>query len=109
MIALRARVKVIPCFVSGVPYDGTALGSLFMAGKAHVVVGEPIDLSQYFGREGDREVLQELTKRFLFEIAKLSGSADFQPQLAGRQWKTGSHEVEVDVCQPQPDDAAPVG
>jgi 1-acyl-sn-glycerol-3-phosphate acyltransferase len=109
MIALRARVKVIPCFVSGVPYDGTALGSLFMAGNARVVVGQPIDLSQYFGREGDRAVLQELTKRFLVEIAQLSGVSDFQPQLAGRHWKTGSQEVEAATCEPQPDDAAPVG
>ena len=108
MIALRARVKVIPCFVSGVPYDGTALGSLFMTGKAHVIVGTPIDLSEYFGREGDRAVLQELTKRFLTEIAKLSGAKDFQPQLAGRQWKTGSQEAEADASDPLPDDVTPV-
>ena len=90
MIALRARVKVIPCFVRGVPYNGTALGSVFMAGRAHVTVGEPIDLSEYFGRGGDKTVLQELTKRFLVEIAKLAGVSDFQPQLAGRLWKNGT-------------------
>lgn len=90
LIALRARVRVIPCFVQGVPYNGTALGSVFMAGRANVTVGEPIDLSEYFGREGDKSVLQELTKRFLVEIAKLAGVTDFQPQLAGRSWKTGA-------------------
>ncbi len=90
LIALRARVKVVPCFVSGVPYDGTALGSLWMAGRAHVTVGEPIDLSGYFGREGDKAVLQDLTKRFLSEIANLAGDRDFQPQLAGRNWRTGN-------------------
>jgi 1-acyl-sn-glycerol-3-phosphate acyltransferase len=89
LIALRARVKVIPCYVSGVPYDGTALGSLRMPAQARVMVGEPIDLSPYFGREGDKKVLEELTKRFLVEIAKLAGVADYQPKLAGRQWKNG--------------------
>ena len=94
LIALRARVKVIPCFVQGVPYDGTALGSVFMAGKAHVTVGEPIDLSEYFDRDSDKAVLQELTKKFLVEIAKLSGATDFEPQLAGRNWKPGSEAAE---------------
>ena len=89
LIALKARVPVIPCFVSGVPYDGTALGSFFMAGKARVVVGSSIDLSEYYGREGDREVLQQLTKRFLMEIARLAGVNDYDAQLAGKNWKPG--------------------
>jgi 1-acyl-sn-glycerol-3-phosphate acyltransferase len=83
-IALKARVPVIPCFVSGSPYDGSPCGSLFMPARVHLVIGPPIDLSAYYGREKDREVLQELTRRFLIEIAKLGGHPDFQPQLAGR-------------------------
>lgn len=86
LIALKARVKVIPCYIRGVPYDGTALGSMFMLGRAEVVVGEAIDISPYFGREGDRAVLQELTWLFLKEIAKLAGRPDFEPQLAQRAW-----------------------
>jgi 1-acyl-sn-glycerol-3-phosphate acyltransferase len=89
LIALRARVKVIPCYVKGVPYDGTALGSLRMPGRAQVFVGQPIDLTPYFGHEGDKQVLEELTKRMLVEIAKLAGVPDYQPKLAGRQWKNG--------------------
>jgi 1-acyl-sn-glycerol-3-phosphate acyltransferase len=95
LIALKARVKVIPCFVKGLPYDGTALGSLFMRGNARVTVGEPIDLSSYFerfDREGERAVLQELTKLFLVEIAKLAGVDDFEPKLAGRHWKPGEDD-----------------
>jgi len=89
LIALRARVKVIPCYVSGVPYDGTPLGSLRMPGRARVAIGKPIDLTPYFGREGDKHVLEELTKRMLVEIANLAGVPDYQPKLAGRQWKNG--------------------
>ncbi|MCH8924332.1 MAG: 1-acyl-sn-glycerol-3-phosphate acyltransferase, partial [Planctomycetes bacterium] len=96
LIALKARVKVIPCFVRGSPYDGTAMGSFFMAGNARVTVGEPIDLSSYFGRNGDKAVLQELTKLFLVEIARLGGVDDFEPKLAGRNWKASQEQNEVD-------------
>ncbi|MBI3838220.1 MAG: 1-acyl-sn-glycerol-3-phosphate acyltransferase [Planctomycetia bacterium] len=90
LIALKARVPVIPCYVEGAPYDGTALGSFFMTGKARVIIGKPIDLSDYYGREGDKAVLPELTKRFLVEIAKLAGVNDFDAKLAGKNWKAGS-------------------
>ena len=89
LIALKARVNVIPCYVSGVPYDNTALGSFFMAGRGRVRVGQPIDLTGYFGREADRATLQELTKRFLVEIARLAGDDHFEPKLAGKNWKPG--------------------
>jgi 1-acyl-sn-glycerol-3-phosphate acyltransferase len=96
LIALKARVKVIPCWVSGAPYDGTALGSFFMAARARVHVGQPIDLSAYFGREGDKRVLEELTKQFLREIARLGGAHDFEPSTAGRSWATdGENGAEV--------------
>ena len=89
LIALKARVPVIPCYVQDAPYDGTALGSFFMSARAKVTVGQPIDLTPYYGRENDKTVLQDLTKRFLIEIAKLAGIHDFQPTLAGRSWKPG--------------------
>jgi 1-acyl-sn-glycerol-3-phosphate acyltransferase len=89
LIALKARVPVIPCYVEDAPYDGTALGSFFMSAHAKVTIGQPIDLTPYFGRENDKTVLQDLTKMFLVEIAKLAGVPDFQPTLAGRNWKPG--------------------
>ena len=89
LIALRARVRVVPCYISGAPYDGTALGSFFMRGNGFVRLGQPIDLSEYYGREGDKTVLEDLTKRFLIEIAKLAGVDNFEPKLAGKHWKAG--------------------
>ena len=35
-----------------------------------------------------------LTKIFLIEIAKLAGVPDFEPKLAGRQWKNGDESAE---------------
>jgi len=87
LIALKARVPVIPCYVSGSPYDGTPWGCVLMPARVRLKVGQPLDLSPYFGRENEREVLEELTKRLLVEIAKLGGRPDFQPQLAGRFYK----------------------
>jgi 1-acyl-sn-glycerol-3-phosphate acyltransferase len=109
LIALKAGVKVIPCFVKGLPYNGWALGSFFMRGNARVVVGQPIDLSKYAGRDGDRTVLEDLTKVFLIEIARLAGVDDFEPKLAGRFWKKGAAEAADDDIDEPANRAAKVG
>jgi 1-acyl-sn-glycerol-3-phosphate acyltransferase len=87
MIALKARAPVVPCYIHGAPYDGTPLGCLLMPAAVRLKIGEPIDLSAYFDRTSDRELLDELTLRFLKAIAQLAGDNDFQPQLAGRNSK----------------------
>ena len=87
LIALKARVPVVPCYIRGAPYDGTTLGCLLMPASVRLTFGQPIDLSAYYGREGDRQTLDDLTCRFLREIARLGGDANFQPQLAGRFYK----------------------
>ena len=89
MIALKARVPVVPCYLSGSPFNGKILGSLFTSASVRLRVGQPIDISEYYGRENDRRVLESLTKRFLVEIARLAGHADYQPELAGRFYKPG--------------------
>jgi 1-acyl-sn-glycerol-3-phosphate acyltransferase len=96
LIALKARVPVIPCYVSGAPYDGTALGSLMMPGNGHVQIGKPIDLSPYYDRDDNKSVLEELTKKFLVEIAKLAGVDHFEPKLAGKHWKPGLEDQNGD-------------
>ncbi|NLE38144.1 MAG: 1-acyl-sn-glycerol-3-phosphate acyltransferase, partial [Pirellulaceae bacterium] len=57
MVALKARVPIVPCYIEGAPYDKRSiLGCLLMPAKARVTFGRPIDLSAYYGRENDREV-----------------------------------------------------
>jgi len=87
MVALKARVPVVPCYVEGSPYDGTPLGCLLMPARVQVRFGQPIDLSEFYGREDEREVLQQVTKQILSAIAALAGQPDFQPELAGRLCK----------------------
>jgi len=98
LVALKARVPVIPCFVFDSPRKVENFGFLFERCKPQVRVGEPIDLSEYFDRASDRAVQEELTRRFLKEIAKLGGDDNYEPEIAGKNWKTGAVE-----------DAAPAG
>ncbi|HEY5313279.1 MAG TPA: lysophospholipid acyltransferase family protein [Pirellulales bacterium] len=85
LIALKARVPVVPCYVEGSPYGGTAFGFFFIPAKTRIKIGQPIDLTEYLGHEGDRRMLEKLTKRFLVEIAALAGEPDYQPEVVGRQ------------------------
>jgi 1-acyl-sn-glycerol-3-phosphate acyltransferase len=91
LIALRARVPVIPCYIEGVPYGGSVLRPFLKPARVRLRIGEPIDLAEYYPREDEDGVLQEMTLRFMREIARLAGVADdaFQPQIAGRRWKHG--------------------
>jgi 1-acyl-sn-glycerol-3-phosphate acyltransferase len=84
LIALKARVPIVPCYLEGSPYDGTSLGCLLMPARVCMKIGAPIDLSAYYGRENDREVLEKLTREFLRAIARLAGQEEFEPELAGR-------------------------
>jgi 1-acyl-sn-glycerol-3-phosphate acyltransferase len=92
LVALRARVPIIPCYISGAPYNGRTIGPLFMRANVEVIVGDPIDLSEFYDREREPGVTADLTKRIMKEIARLGGMEDFEPQLAGRHWKTDEIE-----------------
>jgi 1-acyl-sn-glycerol-3-phosphate acyltransferase len=97
MIALRARVPVVPCFIEGAPYGGTPWSPLLMPARVRVVFGQPIDLSAYFDREGEDGVTHQLTLRIMSELARLAGRDNFQPKLAGRRWKPESRDLETDT------------
>jgi 1-acyl-sn-glycerol-3-phosphate acyltransferase len=90
LVALKARVPVVPCYIVGSPYAGNVFGFLFMTAKARLRVGKPMDISEYYGREGQREVLEEMTRRFMREIAHLAGISDYEPVLAGKHWKAAA-------------------
>jgi 1-acyl-sn-glycerol-3-phosphate acyltransferase len=93
LIALKAEVPVIPCHITDSPYDGSILGFLLVPSRTRLKIGKPIDLSAYYGQASDRAVQGELTKLFLREIAKLGGVDAFEPELAGRNWKTANNDL----------------
>ncbi|MDA7977909.1 MAG: 1-acyl-sn-glycerol-3-phosphate acyltransferase [Pirellulales bacterium] len=85
LVAIKAQVPIVPCWVEGIPYFGSPLSSFRKPARVRVVIGEPIDVSAY-GQTDDKAVLGEITLRCLKEIAVLSGHPEFEPKLAGRHW-----------------------
>ena len=91
-IALKGKVPIVPVYIHGSPYGGTPLSPLRMPARVVVRFGEPIDLSPYYD-QGHRECMAEIATRCAKEIAKLAGIIDFEPKLAGRNWKPSDEEV----------------
>ena len=84
LVALRAGVPIVPCYIEGSPYRGTAWSPLLMPAHVRLIIGWPIDVGEFSERSGDREALDELTRRVLQSLAELGGRPDFTPKLAGR-------------------------
>ncbi len=91
-VALSAGVPVIPCYIEDAPYHPVPWRPLFKFARVKIHVGEPIDLSEYQGQQGNNALVAELALRCVREIAKLAGRNDFEPQLAGRGWKEWTRE-----------------
>ena len=88
LIALRARVPIVPMYLHGSPFDGQSVFSpLLMPARVQLTIGKPIDLSTYYDRATEREAQQAVTLIVLKEIAKLAGQPEFQPSLAGRNYR----------------------
>jgi 1-acyl-sn-glycerol-3-phosphate acyltransferase len=86
LVALKARVPILPCYVEGSPYHEKVWKPLFMRARAKLVIGEPIDLSAHYGQEREEGVVARLTAQCVKEIARLAGHDDFEPELADRDW-----------------------
>ncbi|NLX55471.1 MAG: 1-acyl-sn-glycerol-3-phosphate acyltransferase [Planctomycetaceae bacterium] len=87
LVALKARAPIIPCYIEGAPYRGTAWSPFLMRARARVRYGQPIDLSPYYGREKDSQLVRHLLFQCVKAIAELAGRPDYEPQMAGRKWR----------------------
>ncbi|MCH2123264.1 MAG: 1-acyl-sn-glycerol-3-phosphate acyltransferase [Pirellulaceae bacterium] len=97
LVALKAGVPIIPCFIEGAPYEGTALSPFFMSSRVGVHVGTPIHVDRYNFAEDREQALRSIMLDCLTQLGKLAGHADFVPQIAGRRWKPSDVEVQADV------------
>jgi 1-acyl-sn-glycerol-3-phosphate acyltransferase len=90
LVAIKTRAIVLPCYLTGAPYGGTAWSPLLMPAKVSVQYGETIDAALYADRieagEDEAALTRELLIRSLKAIARLAGEEDFEPELAGRNW-----------------------
>jgi len=106
LIALRARVPVIPCYLEGSPYGSNILSPFYTPAHVKVCIGKPIDLSEYYAREDEEGILEEMTRQFMKEIASLAGVDDFEPQIAGRRGKLAAVELDDSLPEKVPGSAA---
>jgi 1-acyl-sn-glycerol-3-phosphate acyltransferase len=98
LIALKARVPILPCYVEGSPYHRTSWSPFLMRARVKVKFGQPIDLSEYYGREQEEGVLPTIMLRCLKAIAELAGQPEFEPSIAGRNWKPTNEQIEADMA-----------
>ncbi len=87
LVALRARVPVIPCFIHGSPYNKVAWSPFLRTARVKVVFGPPVELSDLYGRESEEGVQHEAILRVARALVALAGRPDFEPQVAGKKWK----------------------
>lgn len=74
-IALRTGVPVIPVHISGTKYRDNPFASFFVRHNVRVRYGPPIDLSQFKGRERDKDAAREVSALIMRRIQEL-GRAD---------------------------------
>ena len=60
LVALKARVPILPCYIEGAPYAGTVISPFLMTARVRVRFGEPLDLAPYYSREQEPGILGEL-------------------------------------------------
>lgn len=93
LVALKARVPLVPVFISGSPYNRTAWSPFLMTARGVARVGPPVEIGPYVAREHEPGIVEELMLRCLKELARLAEQPDFEPQLAGRHWKPTAEEL----------------
>lgn len=94
-VAIKAQVPVIPCYLEGSPYRGTEWSPFLMRANVRACIGQPIDLSKYYGQHRDTKQVREAMRQCIKAIADLAGQPDFEPIFAGKKWN-------VDNVEPDP-------
>lgn len=74
-LALRAQVPVYPVFIHDSPQGRTMVEPFRTPSRVRVTFGEPIDLSEYFGRRKSRELLREVAELMMRRLAETGGLA----------------------------------
>jgi 1-acyl-sn-glycerol-3-phosphate acyltransferase len=97
VVALKARVPMLPVYIQGSPYRKVAWSPFLMRANVVVKVGPLLDISEFYGREDEPEIVQQVMLRALKALAALADQSDFEPQLAGRNWKPTAEQVAADA------------
>lgn len=98
LVALKAKVPIVPCYIEGAPYDQKPWSPFFMPAKVKVHFGQPLDLSNFFELEADENTPGEVLLRAMKAIAALAGEPNYEPQIAGKGWKPTAEELATDMA-----------
>ena len=93
LIALRANVPLIPCYIDGAPYRKLPYSPFLMTARVRVRVGDPVDATPYRGLANESKAAASLTLEAMRAVARLAGEHSFEPTLAGRRWKPTAEEI----------------
>jgi 1-acyl-sn-glycerol-3-phosphate acyltransferase len=94
LVALKAGVPVIPCYIHGAPYRRYPWSPLLMPARVEVRFGSPLQPPNV-ASNGDEACAKEFTRQILKAIATLAGQPNFEPQIAGRRWKPTAAELDA--------------
>jgi 1-acyl-sn-glycerol-3-phosphate acyltransferase len=73
-IAMKAKVPIIPAYISGTPRSNQFIKSFFTPSDARVVYGDPIDLAEFLkpeGHEGEKAARLAATETLMAAIKTL--------------------------------------
>lgn len=79
-LALRSEAPVFPVFIHGAPQGKTMVEPFCTLSRVRVVYGEPIDLSEFYGRRKSQELLREVTDLLMQRLAELGGVNAAEPE-----------------------------
>jgi 1-acyl-sn-glycerol-3-phosphate acyltransferase len=95
LVAIKAGVPVVPCYIRGAPYRRYPWSPLFMSARVDVRFDQPLWPSAATDVNDESSSAESFTLNILKAVAELAGRTDSQPQLAGRRWKPTEEEVEA--------------
>ena len=101
LVALKARVPLVPCYIEGAPFGGTPWSPFFRTAAARIVFGPPTDLSPDYETEHDRQWAGRNMLDVAKKIAALAGQPDAAIRLAGRNWKPTEEELQAAAAAAQ--------
>ena len=98
MIALRARVPILPMVIEGSPYNRVPWSPFFMRARVKVLVGEPFDLSPYYDANLNAEQQRDIMRQIAQQMAHMAQRPDAEIAMAGRDWKPTAEQIEADAA-----------
>ncbi len=70
-LALHSRAPVYPAFIHGAPQGPNMVASFYRFSRSRIDFGQPIDLTEYYGRRINQDLLQEVTDQLMVGLGAI--------------------------------------